>query len=155
MRTPMIILSLALALILAAAGVRAATETLSETPVVIHKTADIPKPEPSWYELSANDTVLTVRLDANPSTGYYWDFKISKPEILEFLTMEYVQDEAPAGMVGVGGTWVASFKSTFVQTGNTSLTLNYIAPDGKTIAETHTLNLKTALNYQISVVSEA
>jgi len=39
----------------------------------------------AWYELSADETVLTVRLPANSTTGYEWNFEISDPEILELV----------------------------------------------------------------------
>lgn len=152
MRVPMIILSLALALTMAAAGVQAATETLAATPVIIHQT-NAPKIEKTWYELSGGDTVLTVSLPANPSTGYFWDFRISDPEVFELITMEYIQDDAPAGLVGAGGTWVASFKGTFQKAGSTALTLNYVAPDQTTIAETHIFDLYIAQNNQIMIIS--
>lgn len=152
MRAPMIVLTLALALIMAAAGVQAATETIAATPVIIHET-NAPEIEKTWYELSDGDTVLTVSLPANPSTGYFWDFAISDPEVFELITMEYIQDDAPAGLVGVGGSWVASFKGTFQKAGSTALTLNYIAPDQTTIAETHSFDLHIAQNNQIMIIS--
>lgn len=148
----MIILSLALALTMAAAGVQAANETLAATPVIIHQT-NAPKIEKTWYELSGGDTVLTVSLPANPSTGHFWDFKISDPEVFELITMEYIRNDAPAGIVGTGGTWVASFKGTFQKAGSTTLTLNYTAPDQTTIAETHSLDLYIAQNNKITIIS--
>jgi len=151
-KAPMIILSLALALIMAAMGVQAATETLAATPVIIHQTR-APKVEKNWYELSGGNTILTVSLPANPSTGHYWDFKISDPEVFELITMEYVQDAAPKGLVGVGGTWVASFKPTSQKAGSAVLTLNYMAPDQATIAQTHSFDLYIVQNNQIMVLS--
>lgn len=82
--------------------------------------------EGDWYELSAEDSVLTVRLPANPSTGYQWEDFISDGTVLEMITSEYVQDEASEGMVGVGGTYIASYRG--LSEGTTVLSLGYYGP---------------------------
>ena len=38
--------------------------------------------EEAWYELDEESRVLTVRLPANPTTGYEWSFDISDPAAL-------------------------------------------------------------------------
>jgi len=83
------------------------------------------------YELDEDQCVLTVRLPANATTGYQWDFEISNPELLELIASEYVADEAAQGMVGAGGTWAASFKSAGTAEGmggRVALTLRYARP---------------------------
>ncbi len=50
------------------------------------------EPQPIWYELDEEETVLTITLPANATTGYEWDFVISDPEAFELLTQEYVPD---------------------------------------------------------------
>ncbi len=82
-------------------------------------------PNDSWYELSEDECVLTVRLDANATTGYEWTYSFSDDKALELLTEEYVEDEHPEGEVGVGGYWAASFMGTFETAGNVDLTLTY------------------------------
>ena len=51
----------------------------------------------SWYELSEDECVLTVRLDANPTTGYEWSYAFSDDTALELLTDEYVEDAHAEG----------------------------------------------------------
>lgn len=91
----------------------------------------------SLYELSEGQDVLTVRLPANETTGYQWDFEISNPELLELITSEYTGDEAAEGMVGVGGIWAASFGNAITTEGMGGcvfLTLRYRRPsDSETV----------------------
>lgn len=72
----------------------------------------------SWYELSSDDTVLTVRLPVAANSGTSWTYDISNPGALELLTMETLDGDA-----GANGTWVASFDGTFEQFGNVTLRL--------------------------------
>lgn len=77
-----------------------------------------------WFELSEDETVITVRLPANETTGYAWGFA-SEPEIMEHITEEYLPDEGEDMMVGQGGTWVASFRAIPGMSGETQLILSY------------------------------
>lgn len=110
------------------------------------------------YELSEDDTVVTVRLPANETTGYSWDFEISDPSLLELVTCEYVPDEAPEGMMGVGGYWAGSFRCSGTaqegQGGRVRLTLNYTRPsDPKTVepAAGYALDIWVIENGQLQV----
>jgi inhibitor of cysteine peptidase len=53
-----------------------------------------------------NGENFTLQLKENPTTGYSWQLNLS--EGLSILSDNYVQDEAPEGNVGVGGThsWI-------------------------------------------------
>ena len=42
--------------------------------------------EENWYELSADDTVMTVRLPGNELSGLAWEYEISAPESMELIT---------------------------------------------------------------------
>lgn len=55
-------------------------------------------------------TVFTLKLPENPTTGYSW--KLEQSEGLSLVRDEYIQDEAPQGMVGVGGVHVWEIKAT-------------------------------------------
>jgi len=68
--------------------------------------------EESWYKLSEDEELLTVRLKANATTGYEWTYKIWDEGSLELVSEEYVEDKHEEGLVGVGGVWTASFKAT-------------------------------------------
>ncbi len=58
------------------------------------------------------NTRFAVVLSENPSTGFSWNATLSRG--LELQSSDYRQDEAPQGMVGVGGhrTWVIVAKDT-------------------------------------------
>lgn len=125
----------------------------------IESTAPAENTEPTdaaaadWYELSSSDTVLTIRLPGNATTGYEWNYSISDPKILELLTQEYVEDDHAEDMVGVGGTYVGSFKGTFEAAGNVTLTLNYERSGDTEPAESRVLELFVDESNTIQVVS--
>ena len=79
---------------------------------------------PDWMEVEEGK-ILTVRLPANPTTGYEWTFSISDPEVLELITSEYTPDAGSENLDGAGGTWTASFRGT--ASGLATLTLTYAA----------------------------
>ena len=106
----------------------------------------------AWYELQNDDTILTVRLPSNPSTGYDWSYEISNDQAIELLTQEYVQDEAAPDAVGVGGTWVASFANFGSAFGEVTISFRYARSwvDNEP-AEVRTLQLH--IGSQIEVIS--
>ncbi|MDQ1295448.1 MAG: inhibitor of cysteine peptidase [Actinomycetota bacterium] len=73
-------------------------------------------------------TVFSVSLSENPSTGYGWSQSLpaagSGP--LTLLDSDYVQDPAPSGMVGVGGTRYFRYRVT--APGTTDVTFAYRRP---------------------------
>ena len=107
----------------------------------------------AWYELDEQEEVLTITLPDNATTGYEWDFVISDPEALELATMEYVPDDNGKDLVGAGGTWVASFISTFEKAGNVDLTLNYKRKWEAQAVETRLVKVFISENNQLQVVS--
>lgn len=74
------------------------------------------------YETFEN--VLTIRMNANPSTGYEWEVEWPNPAALDFLTGEFIADDADEETVGAGGCYVASFLLT-EGAGEGVLVLNY------------------------------
>lgn len=84
-----------------------------------------------FYELDEGQSVLTVRLPANPTTGYEWSCEISDAQLLKMDASEYIPDEVAEGVVGSGGMWVASFSDAITEEGmggRVTLTLRYIRP---------------------------
>lgn len=77
------------------------------------------------YDIQEN-TDLTVRLPANPTTGYQWTFQISRETALRCEQEEYVPDENPQGLVGSGGTYVATFSPTMQDGGWVNLRFRYV-----------------------------
>lgn len=96
----------------------------------------------TWVEMSEDAHVLTVRLDANATTGYSWTYEIDNPAVLELVTAEYVPFENEEGLLGVGGEWVASFRG--LTAGTASLTLYYGSADDAAPVDTRTLEIAVA-----------
>ncbi len=53
---------------------------------------------------------ISVDLRSNPTTGGGWKIDIADKSIANLESDTYVRDEAPSGMVGVGGTETFGFK---------------------------------------------
>ena len=53
------------------------------------ETAAVDASEAMWYELSGEDTILTVRLPGNNKDGMNWEFEISNPEALAFSLAQF------------------------------------------------------------------
>ena len=51
---------------------------------------------------AAKDSMVTIRLKENPTTGYSWQVNVTPG--LTIVRDEYIPDKVPAGMVGSGGT---------------------------------------------------
>ena len=117
------------------------------------QTADVDASEPMWYELSGEDTILTVRLPGNNKDGMDWEFEISNPEALELLTHEEIEGESE-GMAGSPTTYVASFMSTACAENKVSLILRYVTGDPVDAAfATRVLELNISADNVISVAS--
>lgn len=117
------------------------------------ETTDANDSEILWYELSGEDTILTVRLPGNNKDGMEWEFEISNPEALELLTQEVIEGESE-GMAGSPTTYVGSFMSTAFAENKVSLILRYKTDDpGEAPFATRVLELNVSQDNVISVVS--
>ncbi len=76
---------------------------------------------------AANKTI-TVRLPANATTGYGWDYKIENPGILEEKTQIYIAPDS--NLAGAGGVQEYIFKAA--KNGETKIIFNYSRPWEKT-----------------------
>jgi inhibitor of cysteine peptidase len=70
--------------------------------------------------------LLTVRLPANPSTGYAWSQRQSEGGVLGQLGEPNFVSGSQAGIVGAPGTMVWKFQASKV--GSTQLSFNYARP---------------------------
>lgn len=98
--------------------------------VCAYAQAELAVPQ-DFYELTADQDILTVRLPANPTTGYEWSSEISDAQLLKLDASEYIPDEVAEGVVGAGGIWVASFSNAITvegMGGRVTLTLRYNRP---------------------------
>jgi predicted secreted protein len=68
----------------------------------------------------------TVELKGNPTTGYTWIHEIANPDIIKEVAYEYISDQEDDDVVGVGGTFIFTFKG--LAEGETEITFNYQRP---------------------------
>ena len=67
--------------------------------------------------------VLMIPLVSNPTTGCTWRVEIKDPTVVRLEGSEYIQNEAPAGMVGVGGHETFIFRG--LKAGQTTIEFIY------------------------------
>ena len=105
---------------LAGCGSSAAGESAS--PAAAPKTIEITPAAQTGTTVEANvgDTIA-VSLDANPTTGYSWEFTAG--DTFEIAGSTYVADPNPEGLSGAGGTQVVTLKVT--KAGTSDLTGMY------------------------------
>lgn len=75
-----------------------------------------------------DESVLIVSLEANATTGYEWTFTLSDEGMLDCVSEEYLADESPEGMVGTGGTYIATFRPAMNGAGWVTITFSYARP---------------------------
>ncbi len=108
-------------------------------------------PSADWYEIEPETGVLTVRLSANVNTGYEWTFVSTDESAVELITSEYIADEAAADQVGVGGTYVASFRGLKQTADTVELTFSYGRAWEEKPIEMRTLTLSIDKDNRLSV----
>jgi inhibitor of cysteine peptidase len=75
----------------------------------------------------ANGKTAAISLPGNATTGYSWSVtKIDGTALEQAGAVQYVPDRARPGMVGSGGTSVATFRA--VKPGTSTITLGYARP---------------------------
>lgn len=82
---------------------------------------------------------LNLKLESNPTTGYYWYLKDIDASQLDQLSENYFADPAPEGIVGSGGHQMFVFEA--LSTGRSDLVLSY-ERSAQDVAETLTLKIK-------------
>lgn len=82
---------------------------------------------------------LQLKLDSNPTTGYYWYLKDIDASKVDQLSEAYNADPAPAGMTGSGGHQMFVFEA--LAPGKSKLVLSY-ERSPQDVAETLKLNIK-------------
>ncbi len=113
----------------ATTGMLPAAATPSSTPAAAPVT-----PAPSGQQLAvAQGQTFTIRLSANPSTGYHWEPTFD-PGALSLRSQMFVSNTTSGQLVGVGGTDLFTLQA--LRTGTTSVTFDYISPGGQTTQST-------------------
>lgn len=82
---------------------------------------------------------LELRLDSNPTTGYYWYLKDIDASKVDQLSDDYFADPAPEGLTGSGGHQMFVFEA--LAPGKSKLVLSY-ERSPQDVAETLKLNIK-------------
>lgn len=82
---------------------------------------------------------LNLKLDSNPTTGYFWYLKDIDASQLDELSNDYNADPAPEGLVGSGGHQLFVFEA--LSTGKSNLVLSY-ERSPEDVAETLKLKIK-------------
>ncbi len=82
---------------------------------------------------------LNLKLDSNPTTGYYWYLKDIDASLVDQISEGYFADPAPEGMVGSGGHQMFVFEA--LATGKADLVLSY-ERSPQDVAETLKLKIK-------------
>ena len=82
---------------------------------------------------------LNLKLDSNPTTGYFWYLKDIDASQIDQLSDEYNADPAPEGLVGGGGHQLFVFEA--LATGKSNLVLSY-ERSPEDVAEMLTLKIK-------------
>ena len=82
---------------------------------------------------------LNLKLDSNPTTGYFWYLKDIDASQLDELSNDYNADPAPEGLVGSGGHQLFVFEA--LSTGKSNLVLSY-ERSPEDVAETVKLKIK-------------
>ncbi|MEL6861555.1 MAG: protease inhibitor I42 family protein [Pseudomonadota bacterium] len=82
---------------------------------------------------------LNLKLDSNPTTGYYWYLKDIDASQVDQLSEGYFADPAPEGITGSGGHQMFVFEA--LAPGRSDLVLSY-ERSPEDVAETLRLNIK-------------
>lgn len=82
---------------------------------------------------------LNLKLDSNPTTGYYWYLKDIDASKVDQLSEGYFADPAPEGITGSGGHQMFVFEA--LEIGKSELMLSY-ERSPQDVAETLTLKIK-------------
>lgn len=97
--------------------------------------------EDTWYEFSADNTVMTVRLPAAEVEGYAWTFTVSDPAALDLITCEDTED----------GAYIASFMALGNAQTDAELTLRCASEDGEAAYATRALTLSATAANELSL----
>lgn len=82
---------------------------------------------------------LNLKLESNPTTGYYWSLKDIDASQVDQLSERYFADPAPAGITGSGGHQMFVFEA--LAPGRSDLVLSY-ERSPQDVAETLRLKIK-------------
>ncbi len=84
-----------------------------------------PVPETKDYTSRIDGTKIEILLDANPTTGYNWEYEIDGDSAV-FVSEDYKQRPGTEGMGGAGGTDTFVFEA--VKPGRSEITFTYLRP---------------------------
>lgn len=89
-----------------------------------------------------------LKLEANSTTGFLWDYELSEDGIVQVVKDEYKEDENKEGLVGVGGTQIYEFKG--LHKGEVTVSLQYKKNGTKEVGEEKTIILSVDENLNVT-----
>ena len=75
------------------------------------------------------DDIFKIELDANPTTGIWWQDPGFDETILKLVSNDYIADPAPEGIAGSGGTTILVFEA--IAPGTTTIISEYSRGGGE------------------------
>lgn len=72
---------------------------------------------------SEKNTIMTIKLEGNPTTGYEWNCKSSNEDVINQSENLYTPNSNEEGKTGVGGIYTFSFKA--IKEGMSTISCNY------------------------------
>lgn len=104
-----------------------ATAPAATLPIATSAPLAVTEPDHGKTLKLGDATSAAISLSGNATTGYSWSVsKVEGDALQQVGEIQYVPLRAPAGMVGTGGTSVATFRA--VKAGQTTITLAYARP---------------------------
>lgn len=104
--------------------------------------SDLQITDPAQPISAVTDEEFNIVLDANPTTGYHWEF-VTKPEagMVEFVSRDYVAGQPIT--TGSGGVDVWTFKA--VSAGEAQITLGYYPPSNDPVEPQQTVTFTVTI----------
>lgn len=96
-------------------------------------------------EITTLDSVVAVKLESNPTTGYSWQCKVSNKKALQLVDSIYEAEETAKNVVGAGGHQYFVF--TPKKTGTVKLTFSYVQAGSKTVEKKQVVTVKVTKAY--------
>jgi predicted secreted protein len=92
----------------------------------------------------AQDSMATIKLEANATTGYTWVYAMTPEGVVREVSNEYIPDNNPTNMSGVGGKHVFTFEA--ISAGEAELVFSYIRPSEQDVPAEKTVTYKAVVN---------
>lgn len=108
-----------------------------------------------YFTLTADGTLLCIRLPGNYTTGFTWEGDNPDENSLSVVKSEYITDENKDYTAGAGGTFTVSYKSVPGKEANLTVKYDYLRTfENRIPLKTYTLELDVSKSGEITVINE-